>query len=336
MLRYPAFAASARDLLARLRPDVVICTFEEMFFWARAAEDDPDIFAPYFRANPPFKILKNLHRKDALRHLVASSARAAGVCIPETRRFGRLGEGRWVCKPAFSRWAAKTKLDLSAREAGHWMSKPGWLAQRQVTGREFCTWAFFVNGAEVCSAAYEPAFRMGIGSGIGLAGIPPPERAAEFARKLATRLRYSGQLAFDWIENESGCHLLECNPRSTSGTLFFDDQSLKTGQAVSNAIEGLPFQKVSGKIEAVAFKGAMLLNNMLSMLRPVAGAACRSFLRRAREAVHTEDDLGPVSPWVLLLSGIEVLALSLKHRCSPVRASTIDAEWNGSRFWESA
>jgi hypothetical protein len=333
-LQFSDFVTAAKRAVAQLKTEIIICTCEEIFYWAKAAELDPAGFAPYRRANPPFKTLRVLHHKGVFARLAKSVAAESGVQVPVTRCFGNPGAGRWVCKPAFSRFAVLTRLGLSAEEAGEQIKQPGWIAQQQVAGREFCTWAFFVNGKEVCAAAYQPVYRAGKGSGIGLRAVEEG-RSAAFARNLASRLNYTGQLAFDWIENDSGCHVLECNPRSTSGIHFLDCHSGEAGRAISHALDGAPFQAVSGAQEDLAVKWAMLMFGALRMLRPRAGASERVFFMKARDVERDAADPLPSSGRTLLGAFCEITMRAIKLRSGLLTASTADIEWNGNRFWEN-
>jgi hypothetical protein len=247
--------------------------------------------------------------------------------------FGQLEEGRWVCKPAFSRFATQTKLGLNAEEAEEQIKTPGWIAQQQIVGREFCTWAFFVNGKEVCSTAYQPIYRAGKGSGIGLRAIEE-ERSAAFARSLASRLQFTGQLAFDWIENDAGSYVLECNPRSTSGIHFLDGYSKEVGRAISNALEDRPYRAVVGVREDIAVKWAMLMYGAFRMLRPWEGATERLFFKEARDVERDLEDLLPSSGRVMLEALCEIMVRTIRMRSGLLAASTFDIEWNGNRFWE--
>jgi hypothetical protein len=326
--------AAARQAVARLKPDVILCTCEEIFYWAKAAEIDPESFAPYARANPPFRILRMLHHKGVFARMARGSALLAGVHVPVTRRSGELGEGPWVCKPAFSRFAVMTRLGLDADAATEQIKQPGWIAQRQIAGTEFCTWALFVGGKEVCSAAYRPVYRAGKGSGIGLRAVAPG-RAAAFARTLASSLHYTGQLAFDWMENDAGCHVLECNPRSTSGVHFLDGKSEALASAFIGALRGKPFQAVGGSDEDLAVKWAMLLFGTLRMLRPRSGAGQRAFFRNARDVEHDPTDPRPSRARVLTRAFAEILIRAIQSRRGLLSASTFDIEWNGNHFWET-
>lgn len=332
--QFATFASAARTAVSEYQPDAIICTCEEIFYWAKAAERDPVGFAPYFRANPPFKVLRALHHKGRFARLARSAAAEAGVRVPETRSFGAVADGVWVCKPAYSRFAVMTRLGLSSAEATVQLATPGWIAQRQIVGREFCTWAMFVSGTEVCSAAYQPLYRAGRGSGIGLRAVEGG-RAADFARILAGRLRYTGQLAFDWIENEAGCHVLECNPRATSGIHFLDPHSAPLGRAFADALEGRPFSSLRGARQDMAVKWAMLLFGS-RMLRPRAGAAERAFFRAAKDVERDADDPAPSRIGTMLGAFAEIVTRAVANRSNLLVASTADIEWNGNAFWEAS
>jgi hypothetical protein len=161
-------------------------------------------------------------------------------------------------------------------------------------------------------------------------------RAAAFARNLAEKLRYTGQLAFDWIESKAGCHVLECNPRLTSGIHFFDQNSEATAAAISCALEKLPFQAVSGVREEVAIKWAMLMFGGLRMLRPRAGAAERRFFAQARDVERDPADPAPSRGGTLLRAFGEIVGRAVKARSGLLSASTSDIEWNGNHFWKAS
>lgn len=332
---YRRFAEAAAKAIARHSPDVVLCTCEEIFYWAKAAEQDPQTFASWFRANPPFATLRLLHHKGAFARVARASARTSGVRIPTTCQTQLASDGPWVCKPAYSRFAVMTRLGLSSSEAQAQLAQPGWVAQEQISGDEFCTWGFYVAGAEVCFTAYRPLYRAGRGSGIGLRGIEAP-RAREFARHLAARLGYTGQLAFDWIAANGEDYLLECNPRSTSGVHFLDGQTAATAEAITNAIAGQPFTPVVGALEEVAVKWAMLLFGAGRMLLPHGGKEEREFFNRARDTDSDSEDRAPTELPAILTAFTEIAGRAIRNRCGLLSASTQDIEWNGDRFWANA
>ncbi len=331
---FKAFVLAAHQAIRQHAPDFIICTCEEIFYWAKAAELHPDEFAPYLKANPSFKTLRVLHNKGTFARLARQSAALSGVIVPETRISGALQGDGWVCKPSFSRFAVHTRLGLTAREAEAQIRHPGWIAQRQVMGREFCTWACFVAGREVASAAYQPLYRAGKGSGIGLRAVDAGN-AALFARTLASCLNFTGQLAFDWIVNNDGCHVLECNPRSTSGIHFLDSKSQAFGDALSNALCGNPFTPVLGAQEDLALKWAMLLFGIPEMVRPQKGLEQRNFFRNARDIDSDPSDPGPTQVATMLTAFLEIVGLAIRRRSGLLSASTADIEWNGDLFWET-
>lgn len=329
---FGAFADAARQCIRDSRIDVVLCTCEEIFYWAAAAERDPQSFAPFRRANPSFEQLAALHDKGAFPTLAASVAAQCNVGVPLSLRRPPLhpSHARWVVKPAFSRFAVRTRLRLSPDEAAAQLSAGGWVAQPMLEGRESCSWGYYAKGREVLYAAYEPIWRAGRGSGIGLRAVPG-ERQRAFGMAFASRLGITGQLAFDWITPDSGVpHVIECNPRATSGVHFLDSVSVMAGHALLGALHGQNVRPVVGVQEDIVLPWAMWMFHGLRLLRPAAGRSARTFLRHARDAEAARDDPAPQTVRVRARALSEIALISIRTRCSLIEASTQDIEWNGA------
>ena len=93
----------------------------------------------------------------------------------------------------------------------------GWLAQQRAEGRELCGFAIARDGHVVTQVVYLPRYRLPRGPAFYFEPIAHA-RAEEWMRELVGRCRYSGPIAFDFIEDVYGTlYPLECNPRVTSG-----------------------------------------------------------------------------------------------------------------------
>src|SRR5262249_48557145 len=172
----------------------------------------------------PLEKLRGLHDKG----LFAQRARALGLSVPETRRLESaqgleavLAEGgEWVLKPAFSRFAARTRLPPHSPAAlARGRPSPGepWVAQAYWRGRQVCPYSLAHRRQLAGHAAYPVEFSAGQGAAVAFRAI---EHAA--ARKWVNRYvaaeDFTGQIAFDFIEDAAGeVAALECNPRATSG-----------------------------------------------------------------------------------------------------------------------
>ncbi|MBF0267831.1 MAG: ATP-grasp domain-containing protein [Alphaproteobacteria bacterium] len=320
-----AFVDRLAELIRFEKADLLLPTCEEAFFIARH-KDRLEKFCAV--ACHDFKTMARLHDKARLPEV----AGGLGVNVPETYRaenrqeleaaLERLG-GDVVLKPSYSRFASRALIrpDSHALSQVQPSTVVPWACQRFVAGEEFCTYGVANQGRMTAFAAYRPAHRVGKGSGILFEPVNLPEAEA-FSARFAERHALNGQFAFDIIRAHDGrWHVIECNPRATSGVHLFRPQ------------DGLP-DAFLGNREARPSGGpppmvglAMLL---IGLPRALAAGRMISAIgdwRRAQDVVGRPGDLGPVlTQWLALAEG---LALAARYRCSPLAATTVDTEWNG-------
>ena len=231
--RYIDFLA---EVVAAEQVDLLVPTCEEIFYIAWGKE----------RLSPRCHVFADdldklavLHNK---RELIAL-AEKLGFCVPETRLLASQAEAdRFlsergadlpdspdspdspvVLKPVYSRFAAKA-LVVRGRERpplpGISASFP-WVGQQYIAGRPYCTYSIARQGAVVAHACYAGAFTAGRGASIS---FEYEERAdlLEWVRRFAAAVRFTGQIAFDFIVTAEGkAYPIECNPRATSGVHLF-------------------------------------------------------------------------------------------------------------------
>jgi ATP-grasp domain len=142
-----------------------------------------------------------------------------------------------IWKPAYSRFGAKTRFDRPPENLA------GWIAQERIIGKEFCSYALAVEGCVTMQVFYQAAARLGHGA--ACAFVPyKDESAAEFVRIIAKKLKFTGQLAFDFIKRDTDgrVFVIECNPRLTSGIHLLGDATklvpALTGQTIEPVIIG--------------------------------------------------------------------------------------------------
>ncbi|HLO77186.1 MAG TPA: hypothetical protein VK196_12095 [Magnetospirillum sp.] len=320
-----AFAERLADLIGLERVDLLVPTCEEAFFMARHRARLDGLCRV---ACPDFATMRRLHDKAALPEM----AGGLGVEVPETLRvtdqadlraaLARLGEAV-VLKPAFSRFASRTLIRPSARQAADLRPSPAepWACQRFVAGDEICTYAVACQGRLTAFAAYRPRHRVGQGAGILFEPVEAAQPQA-FAAAFARRHQLDGQFAFDLIRAADGrWFVIECNPRATSGVHLF-----RGGAALAEAFMG---KDVGGA--APARPGMVgLAMALVGLPRALAAGRLGTALadwRRAEDAVARPGDRGPaLSQWLALVEG---LANAARHGCSPLAATTADIEWNG-------
>ena len=145
-----------------------------------------------------------------------------------------------------------------------------------------------------------------------------------FVARLVAKTNYTGQIAFDFIEAPDGSvHVLECNPRATSGLHLF---ALTDGLARAFARE--PSDVVHPANDRPAMLGtAMLAIGVADALRHGKLRALATDWCAARDVLWS-----PRDPWpaFYLFAGLgATLAAAARRGITPQAASTRDIEWDG-------
>jgi predicted ATP-grasp superfamily ATP-dependent carboligase len=323
-----AFANAIAASVTRERINAIVPTCEEVFYLARFAGqlgNLTDLFCP------SLDVLRSLHDKWSFSRL----AGALGVEVPATWLLQSaadlarlpLSAEELVFKPVYSRFAVHT-LVRPAQAAVQRLrptSDQPWVAQRFVAGRELCTYAVARAGRLTAHAVYAPTWRAGKSSSFYFSPVDCPA-IEQFTSRLVGKLGLTGQIGFDFIAAPDGTvHVLECNPRATSGVHLFDAAD---GLGAAFGIEPLP----TGVIRPGTRRPRKVASAMLLIGLPQAWryGRLRQWLadyRRARDVVWSADDPGPAAYQFVGL--VDYLGLAYRQRISPLAASTHDLQWDG-------
>jgi predicted ATP-grasp superfamily ATP-dependent carboligase len=322
------FIQALAAIMRRERVDLLVPTCEEIYTVAGGRDALAAGGACVFAAS--LEQLRGLHDK----WLFAQRARGYGLSVPDTRclesaddlRAALAEGGEVVLKPAYSRFAARTRLPPhSAAALAGARPSPGerWVAQALVSGREICTYSVAHQGRLAAHAAYPVEFTAGRGATVAFRAIEHPAARAWVERFVAAE-QFTGQIAFDFIETAAGeVTALECNPRATSGLHL-----LAGAPGLASAFFG-PARDV---ITPAAARPAMLAAGMLLYSLPAvrSRAAWRRWwaaVSGSRDVVFCWDD--PLPALLQLLSLAPLAAVSRRRHLSLIEASTYDIEWNG-------
>ena len=325
------FALQLARIVERERIELVVPTCEEVFYVGRfktLLSDRARVFCP------DIDILRNLHSKWEFASLVQREAGFGSIVhAPESWRITGGADiftlpapsDQLVFKPIYSRFAVETLIRPKREQALAIAAAPDrpWLAQRCIDGRELCSYSVCLNGELQAHALYEPTWRAGKGAGIFFEPRSVPA-IARFVEGLARHFNLTGQIAFDFIEDDAGrIFVLECNPRATSGVHLFDDHLADAFLAPGATIQPHPAPRMVAP--------AMMLLGGASVLRSRHLAygwqrLWRDF-RRGRDVLWSASD-----PWPALYSLLGAAAFSwrgLRHGVSATAATTLDIEWDG-------
>lgn len=303
--------------------DLLLPTCEEVFYLAHGLER----LRPLCRVfTSDFELLHRLHHKGDF----AAMTQGWDVAAPPTRALYDLAavqalaaeHDALVFKPAYSRFASQTLISPSPAQLAKVRpsAEAPWVAQQFVPGQEYCSFSVLVDGQLRAHSSYQPRYRVGRGSGIYFHSCAPaPIRA--FLEQFGRATGYTGQVGFDFIEDRQGrFHVLECNPRATSGVHLFDDQRVQLVAALGNEADAALEATLEPRMIALA---------MLLLVAPQR-ALSRTFwhdYQQARDVIVQDGDRGPLTAQLLSLS--EIIGRALTRRCGLLAASTADIEWNG-------
>ncbi len=324
-----AFANAVREIVTRERIDLIVPTCEEVFYLGRFAAGLRAV-AELFCAD--FPLLSELHDKERFTQV----ARGLGVEVPETWRLSTCADlervaaraEELVFKPVFSRFAVHTLVRPTAEAARAIVptaARP-WVAQRFIAGRELCSYAVARGGRLTAHALYEPTWRAGRGSGYYFQPVRRPV-IEDFTARLVAKLNYTGQIAFDFIEAPDGSvHVIECNPRATSGLhLFGCDERL------ASSFDGSAPEILRPRGERPAMLGAaMVFIGGWDAIRHLRGGRWVVDGWRARDALWSWRDPAPA---FFLFAGLgATLVNAARLGITPQAASTRDIEWDGEEI----
>ncbi|MEN1832769.1 ATP-grasp domain-containing protein [Pseudomonas lijiangensis] len=320
------------EALARVietqRIDLLLPTCEEVFYLSHGLER----LAPLCRVlTSDFALLHRLHHKGQFAAMTHGWALAA----PETRLLtdrqavlALAAEAeQWVFKPAYSRFASQTLIRPSSSQLSKVQpdNASPWVAQRFIDGQEFCSFSVLIDGDLRAHSCYQPRYRVGRGSGIYFQPAAP-QAVRQFLEQFGQETGYTGQVGFDFIEDREGrFHVLECNPRATSGVHLFDDQRRFLVSSLSEA---------SGKVLEPTGDPRMIALAMLLLAAPqrlLSQAFWRDY-NAARDVIVHKGDFWPLGAQVLSLA--EIISRAVSRRCGLLAASTADIEWNGQALNE--
>lgn len=311
--------------------DILIPTCEEIFHLAQMIESLSQKTTVLVDS---FENLACLHSKFEFNELI----RKKGFRAPLSLRvhdesemkdaIKRMPGDRVVLKPEFSRFATQT-LILSKQEASMQVSKildgRPWVVQECLNGTEYCTYSFARNGKLVAHVTYDHEFTAGKGAGICFSSVDHAAIEA-WIREFVQKMNFTGQIAFDFIEDEQGAvQPIECNPRATSGLHLLARQPdfLKslTGDADFEHVIHPP-RNERGQLRLA------MLSYGVSSIRSV-GRAWRwiNVFFTSREVVFSWRD--PMPFFDQFVSFYQLIRESKKKKITALEASTQDIEWNG-------
>lgn len=224
--------------------DVIIPTFEEVFYLAARVADLPEGVELYAGS---FADLARLHDKASFQRL----AQDAGVPIPETVVVTSPEElraaidrfPRYFARAAFSRGGVGLLTNtgplagkVPIEDCVPTPEQP-WLVQPFVDGPMVCTYSVVVDGRVTAHTTYKAAEQWAHSTAIGFIAVDSTD-TLRYTQQLVDALdpTFTGQISFDFVDHGTAdapdYKIIECNPRPTNGVILLEAED------VSRAMEG--------------------------------------------------------------------------------------------------
>ncbi len=327
-----AFIRQIREIIDDNLIELVLPSFEEVFYLARHVEELPRPASYFF---PDFAVLQRLHDKSKL----ADFAEELGLRVPRrivARSQAELREALreipdYFARPVFSRGGVEL---LTSRgplagtthpESFEVSPEKPWLVTEFIAGLDVCSFSVVHHGRVTGHATYVHPREIEHAGGIVFESVDEPE-SLHVARTISEATRYHGHISFDFRKTPKGLVLIECNPRPTAGLHVMSPEDYEAALFDHPGEPRIVPPGVRRKYSVA------LLRDMLLHPRE-ARDDVRHLLSDAKEVVAQADDLSPALFQVLSYG--HVLAYRLQnpgkvhHNKALMAAYFDDVCWNG-------
>ncbi|MGO3886577.1 MAG: carbamoyl-phosphate synthase large subunit, partial [Mycetocola sp.] len=111
-----------------------------------------------------------------------------------------------------------------------------WLVQPFVDGPMVCTYSTIVNGRVTAHCTYRAPEQWANSTGITFLAVDSTDTLA-YTQQIVDTLdpTFTGQLSFDFVDNDGQLYAIECNPRPTNGVILLGAEDL--GNALIGAVD---------------------------------------------------------------------------------------------------
>ena len=324
-----SYKNSINQILISNKIDYLLPTCEEVFYISKIKEQlvlSTDILCS------DIHLLRMMHSKIKILDLAADCE----ILIPTTflvseqNSASQLHYTDFVLKKEFSRFGNDVVVSPSnkqvKRAAEYNCAKKGdnrYLLQQKITGTEICCYAIAVHGIVNLCACYLPKYRISQSASIYFKSIED-QKILNFVKNIVSKTNFHGQISFDFIRNELGDFLIECNPRATSGVHLCKHFDLAAMFSSAQPKSGVLQKGLASQI-----KYAMLFFILPKYLFSRNERIVKDYLE-TEDAIRTIND--PIAFIKILQSFFELIIIAANNRQSLRSASTKDIEWDGGSF----
>lgn len=307
------------DIIQREKIDFFIPTCEEIFYISKY-KHQIDPYCQVFVDD--IEKLKLLHSKwefiNFLKEIEVDFPTT--VKVESHRELVEASKGKIVViKPVYSRFSTNTFI-LNTKEITPYINvSPAnpYVVQEYIDGTQYCSYSIVHQGVIKAHTVYKTTFTAGRGATIAFEHTDH-KGIFQIVKKIVEKLRFTGQIAFDFIEDKTGhIYPIECNPRATSGIHLLIES--KIHEAFFNQSEKMILPRTNER-KMIAL--AMLLYSLSSKNK----TWLKTFLT-SKDISFRKNDIKPF--FYQFVSMYHLWKIARKEKLSILESSTFDIEWGG-------
>lgn len=319
---FEKFIKNIVEIIKKENINLIIPTCEEIFHISKGK----DILERYCQVfcDDSDKLIE-LHNKWSFYNKIKNSDYT--IKLPQSWRVENLDgikkviekDKKYILKPIFSRFATKVAIiDKMPKE----FKEGKYILQEFIKGEQFCSYSIIKNNNLCLHSDYKTTFSADGGATIAFQ-YAKNQKILDFIQDFSKKENFEGQIAFDFIQNEEGLYLIECNPRLTSGIQVFDEDISKA--FVSDEQMETCYPKEETK--SILFI-AMLIYGLSNVHSFEDLIDLFKTLFSSKDAILDKNDIMP-----FLMQGFVMAMMiisGLKKNINLKEISTYDIEWNGN------
>lgn len=310
-LDFKTYKQEMKKLL--LEVDIVIPNCEDIFFLSKI-KDETDSKVLFFM--PPNELLFELHNKSVFHEYLNNHIKIPKTIVV-TKKEEIKEDLNTILKPVFSRFGrsvirgvTKEKIkDIDISEDYPWVQ------QEYIKGDALCNYSICQNGVVISHVTYKPKYLLNQAASTYFEYYED-KRLDSFIKEFAKDTNYTGQVAFDFIDDGKDIYILECNPRATSGL-----------HLISTAIKidkNREFKQIY-EIQKISYRVGFSLFILFGFQTLLKG----EFKALLNDHKKAKDVLVGLPFYAQFISFYEMIKRTFIHKKPLTNASTFDIEYDG-------
>lgn len=304
--------------------DLLIPTCEEIFYISMFRKQ-LSLYCEIFVDD--FEKLKLLHHKVNFIHFVDKlgfSTPKTYLLSPQINDLSIKKEfpSEFVLKKAYTRFSESVSFYKSGDKLPkNVFTDSNWLIQEKINGTQYCSYGIARNGKLLAHSVYKSEITAGIGATLTFEYIDKPD-IEQFVQTVVEKISFTGQISFDFIENQKGVALpIECNPRATSGLHLFGKEIV---QAILKDIDKTLYPSKDTK---EAIKLGVFLYGLKNLKRLNSLRQLFQVFFTFKDTIYRKNDKTPF--FYQFISMYNLWIASKKNHVNILEQSTYDMRWDG-------